>query len=60
MSYRLTILKNNVIIKVHNTDLPPTSEEIDKLLAPHPGSTFDICRVELQEEDFDYRDIDLA
>jgi hypothetical protein len=59
VSYRLTILKKQVTIKVINLDLPPTSEEVEEIIKQHPGSTYDICRVELTEDDFDYRQEDL-
>lgn len=55
MSYKISVIKKSKVVKVVDVDMPPTSKDLDKLLEEFPESTFDICRVELKEDDFDYR-----
>lgn len=56
MSYRITILRGRKKLKTIDQDLPPTQKQIEELEAEHPGTIVDVCRLELQPEDFDYRE----
>lgn len=55
MSYKISVIKKSKVVKVVDVDMPPTSKDLDKMLEEFPEATFDICRVELKEDDFDYR-----
>jgi hypothetical protein len=55
MSYRITIIKGKKKLKTIEQDLPPTDKQIESLSQEYPGTVVDVCRLDLSDEDFDYR-----